>query len=301
MSSSTEENIQFEVVADPFDSPDAKTEVEHLSDSRWLELARINFNETPGSSFEEKIKQLHKLAQDQDFRLPRTDDRFFRKILRAGGGDVARAFEVLTNYLKFIKENGMYFAKAQPSLLADVYGQQINTMLEHRDKHGRRVYVYRPGRWNPDVNAFTDLFSSLFVLSEMVSEETKTQIAGITVVADASDFGLKQLRNFSVTDSRTMSSFIQDSFPLWFREIHIVNAPRLFHVAFAVVKTFMNDYIRNNVHFHSQVSTLHEFVDREGLPEELGGCQGKFDNSPCVHQADTMEQYFVHLKNITSQ
>lgn len=133
-------------------------------------------------------------------------------------------------------------------------------------------------------------------MAEMISEEAKSQIAGVTVVGDAKDFGFKQLRNFGAQDAKTLSAFFQTSFPLWFRSIHVINAPRLFLVAFGVVKPFMSEHVKKNIHFHSTLESLYEHVDKEVLPEEMGGNCGKFDNSVCVSQTKAMEQYFKDLK-----
>ena len=58
----------------------------------------------------------------------------------------------------------------------------------------------------------------------------RTQIAGVTTIADAKDFGFHQLRSFTLDNARSAASFVQDSFPLWFRDIHVINAPRLFFI-----------------------------------------------------------------------
>ena len=58
----------------------------------------------------------------------------------------------------------------------------------------------------------------------------RTQVAGLTVVADAKDFGFKQLRNMTIDGFHCGASIVQDSFPLWFRDIHIVNAARFFYL-----------------------------------------------------------------------
>ena len=58
----------------------------------------------------------------------------------------------------------------------------------------------------------------------------RTQVAGVTVVADAKDFGFKQLRNLTIDGLCCGASIVQDSFPLWFRDIHVVNAARFFYL-----------------------------------------------------------------------
>ena len=46
-------------------------------------------------------------------------------------------------------------------------------MLEHRDQHGRRVYIFRPGKWDPDKVSVYDVFCGGYAMSQMVSMETK--------------------------------------------------------------------------------------------------------------------------------
>ena len=41
------------------------------------------------------------------------------------------------------------------------------------------------GFWNPDQDDFSDVFCAGYMLSELVALETKTQIAGVTNIADA--------------------------------------------------------------------------------------------------------------------
>ena len=67
-------------------------------------------------------------------------------------------------------------------------------------------------------------------------------------------------------------------------------------VAFGIVKPFMAEYVQKNIHFHANYEELHEYVDKNVLPEEFGGTAGKFDNSTCLEQAKTMETYFKRLE-----
>ena len=42
--------------------------------------------------------------------------------------------------------------------------------------------------------SFADIFAAGFVLAEMISNEVKSQVAGVTLVADASGYGFKQAK-----------------------------------------------------------------------------------------------------------
>ena len=53
---------------------------------------------------------------------------------------------------------------------------------------------FRLGEWNPQELTTKDFFTAAFTLFELVAHEEKTQIAGVTVVADIAGFGLKHLK-----------------------------------------------------------------------------------------------------------
>jgi hypothetical protein len=44
-----------------------------------------------------------------------------------------------------------------------------------RDKHGRRIYIYRSGKWNPDHVNFEQGFAVGYKILELASLEPKTQ------------------------------------------------------------------------------------------------------------------------------
>ena len=50
------------------------------------------------------------------------------------------------------------------------------TFIINRDKHGRRVYIYRSGVWNPETVTFEQGFATGYKILEMVSLEPKTQV-----------------------------------------------------------------------------------------------------------------------------
>ena len=79
----------------------------------------------------------------------------------------------------------------------------------------------------------------------------------------------------------------------------MVNAPKMFMVAFGIVKPFMPEYVQKMINFHPDFDSLHSMVSKKNLPTELGGSAGDFDNAICVQQAKSMEEtYFKKLKDI---
>ena len=63
------------------------------------------------------------------------------------------------------------------------------------------------------------------------------------------------------------------------------------------MKPLFNERVRAIILFHDNLESLHTFVDKEILPEELSGTNGKFCNKESALAVTDMNEYFVHLKN----
>merc|ERR1712018_261892 len=101
------------------------------------------------------------------------------------------------------------------------------------------------------------------MLYEAAAREPMSQVCGCTVICDAANFGFKQLRQFSIED---IKAFMQDTFPLWFHQIHIINAPRVFQMLYAMAKPFLHQRTTDAIIFHSDYESLYGHVDKEILP-----------------------------------
>ena len=136
-------------------------------------------------------------------------NEFLLKFLRAGNHDIDFATKILTSYVELRRHHPKYYEHSTyPDVMQHVYRQKIHTILPHRDKFRRRVYLWRPGKWNPDEISFTDSYCAGYMLCEMIAAEPMTQVAGCTVVTDCSDFGLKQLKSLSMENIRTSAKFM---------------------------------------------------------------------------------------------
>ena len=62
-----------------------------------------------------------------------------------------------------------------------------------------------------------------------------------------------------------------------------------------MMRPLFNDRVKDSIIFHDKLESLHNFVDKEILPEELGGNSGTFSNSESVSAVCQMSDYFLHL------
>ena len=116
-----------------------------------------------------------------------------------------------------------------------------------RDKFGRRVFLFRAGVWDPCAVSLSDIFAANYICLELMAREPKTQIAGLVMVVDMSGLTFNHIMNVSSEYVKSVASVIQSTFPLRFREIHIVHESYLFDFAFALIKPFLSETIRGRV------------------------------------------------------
>ena len=67
-----------------------------------------------------------------------------------------------------------------------------------------------------------------------------------------------------------------------------------------MIKPFLSEQVRNSIHFHDSLETLHQHVPKDILPTELGGSSGSYDNSACAQATFNIEQHFAHVQNFVA-
>ena len=201
-----------------------------MADEIWKAAAKTKFGETDEnrqSRIDCFYKHLKALQQQKkinqniiqnipSFSLSINNDptkeynEFLLKFLRAGNHNLHYATQILSNYIQESITSARYSKNSTNiELMKLVYQERIHVMLQHRDKHGRRVYIWRPGQWNPDKVNICDCYCAGYMLCEMVAREPMSQVCGCTVITDAANFGFKQFRQFSITDIKAFSTFMQ--------------------------------------------------------------------------------------------
>jgi len=291
-------NNEMEVEKDPFGG---QQDDEKEIDARWLSMAKKLLKEIP-SERDEKVKKF-KTEIMEDTNIPEELKKIIRdrepgiyiRFLRAGAWDVEFAHQVVRSYTQLGSKYPNYCLRAIPSKLQHAYSFKLNMMSEKRDKFGRRVYILRMGRWDPDKLTIEDFFASSYLLFELVAREAKTQIAGVTMVSDLSGFGFKHVKCLGIEQVKLMAEVLSGSFPLWFNRLHVVNNPSVFNMVYSISKPFFNERVRDNIIFHgSDLKGLHEEVSPEILPADLGGI-GDFDNAASVAGVNELEPEMLEI------
>ncbi|XP_060565184.1 alpha-tocopherol transfer protein-like isoform X2 [Ruditapes philippinarum] len=226
----------------------------------------------------------------------RTDDAYLLRFLRAKKFDYDRAFNLIMKHfsMRADEKNKQLFDNLLPSTVKHVLDAGVTGVLPHRDKQGRRVMIFRPGKWDPSKYAIDDIFRANFISLTKLVEDDKTQITGIIMIVDLDDLGLNHAKNISPFYAKKISGLLQDSFPMRFKGIHYVNEPVIFDMIFAVIRPFMKQKILDRIHFHgTKYEELSEFIEPQYIPSEYRGSGPPFTNEEWTKTLLSSEDEFI--------
>ncbi len=86
-----------------------------------------------------------------------------------------------------------------------------------------------------------------------------------------------------------------------FRAFHVINVSYAVDVAYhSVVRPLLSSSLRDRIHFHGDLQSLHAHVDKQILPEELGGEDGPLSNEDGLEALISLRPYFGELANLST-
>ena len=290
--------MEHEACENALDLDNFQTGDEELSEA-WIGRAKTELTEDP-DKLEDELSDMRKFLDSKaEFGTVPRDAKFLLKFLRAKSHDMIKVEEMISRYCMARTKYRDNFQTCLPSLSVESFSHQIQTVLLHRDRAARRVFIFRVGMWDPAVVSKEEVFSANQLCLELMAREQKTQISGIIAVVDMAGLSWSHWMQMSMDYIQSMVAVVQNSFPIRFKEIHIINESPIFQVAFTLVKPFLTEKMKQRLRFHgTSLESLHSCVPASILPEELGGNMGQFSNQEVVTTLQCMEEFFVQLQNI---
>ncbi|KAL1458272.1 hypothetical protein WDU94_008434 [Cyamophila willieti] len=100
------------------------------------------------------------------------------------------------------------------------------------------------------------------------------------MVLDLGDFSLmQQIRLVNPRSAWIMINFLQDSFPMRLRELHIINTPFFFDALYACFSPFLKEKFRKRIKVHGKsLSSLFSCIDPKYIPQDWGGMGPNYNN-----------------------
>uniref|UniRef100_A0A2C9JGD4 CRAL-TRIO domain-containing protein n=1 Tax=Biomphalaria glabrata TaxID=6526 RepID=A0A2C9JGD4_BIOGL len=250
-----------------------------------LEKAKKELKEDPNTRIIE-VKNLRTRLEKVPGLQPRTDIKFLLPFLRARKFDQERAFQLVKNYYEVRKEQPDMFDDLKPSRVKHVIEAGIYEVLKGRDNQGCRVIVMRPGKWDPDRFPITDLpKASFLILSKIIMEDEETQVNGIHMINNLAGATMKQASHIGPSIAKKFLHLIQDVIPLRLKRFDYVNEPTFFDIVFAIFKQFQKEKFTKRIVLNGdKFDKLHESINPELLPTDLGGKQEPYANKEWVQE-----------------
>ncbi|XP_045169172.2 alpha-tocopherol transfer protein-like [Mercenaria mercenaria] len=243
-----------------------------LSDE-LVRVAKKELNEIPEKRAED-INTLRKRILKHPGLNICTDDAYLLKFLRASAFDQDAAYTLILKYfeMKADEKNKQLFTDLRSAAVKHVVERGVVGLLPHRDKQGRSVVVFRPGKWDTSQFGLADMFKTIFMLLIKLAEDEETQIRGCVVLYDMDAMGFGHLTHISPFYAKRSAMLFQDCVPVRFKYIHVVNEPAVFDYLFALGRPFMSQESIDKVLIHGhKLEELAEYFDLDYLPTEYGG------------------------------
>lgn len=235
----------------------------------------------------EDLQMLEKLRiliqNDQSLQLISTypiKDDLLICFLRARKFDLNRAFQSLKNYLNMASNYPELLTNLRESQLRAQFNKRLQVVYKGRDRSGRRLFIFRAGRWNPQETSLDDIFRCNVYCLQRLATYTDAQINGIVAIVDLGNIGLHQARQFTPGHAKKVANLLTHAFPIRFQSIHIVNQNWLVSLLMSVISPLLPTKMQQRIHYHGNCwSSLHEHFDASDLPEDYGGLRQQLDLS----------------------
>ncbi|XP_043836249.1 SEC14-like protein 2 isoform X2 [Dromiciops gliroides] len=240
---------------------------------------------------EEALDQFRKNVQDVLNDLPNPDDYFLLRWLRARSFDLQKSEAMLRNYMIFRKEKNLdNILSWQPSEVLQLYDVGG---LSGYDREGCPVWLDITGCLDikglllssskPELlKKRTQILVSLLRECDLQSEKLGKKIETFIMIIDLECLGLKHFWKPATEIYQEFFSILENNFPETVKHLIVVKAPKLFPVAYNLVKAFISEETRKKIVVlgANWKEDLQKFINPDQLPAEYGGTLKDPDGNP---------------------
>ncbi|KAK6192518.1 hypothetical protein SNE40_003970 [Patella caerulea] len=232
----------------------------------------------------------------KDVLKPHHDDYFLTRWLRARNYDLKKAETMLRNDFTWRAQNGV------DTILSDYKVPEVIEKyypggLCGRDKEGCPIWIDPFGdmdikgmlssaRKQDVIKSKVHLLERIYKLFEAESTEDQ-RVDGIVVIFDLEKMGLKHLWKPGVDLFNSILAIFEEHFPESLKKSFVINAPRIFPIAFNLVRPFLSEATVKKVHIlgSNYKEELLKHIDADQLPVYWGGTKTDPDgNIKCPSQ-----------------
>ncbi|XP_054248768.1 SEC14-like protein 2 isoform X1 [Indicator indicator] len=257
----------------------------------------------------ETLAQFRQKLQDVLPSLPDQDDYFLLRWLRARSFDLAKSEAMIRKYVEFRKHiDGDNILAWEPP---EVIRKYMAGGMCGYDREGSPIWYDIIGPLDAKGLLFSaskqDLLKNKYRDCEILRHECNKQtqklgkkIETVTMVYDCEGLGLKHLWKPAVDIYGELLTMFEDNFPEGLKRLFIVKAPKIFPVAYNLVKHLLSEETRKKVAVlgSNWKEELQKYIDPSQIPVEYGGTMTDPDGNPkCPSKinygGEIPKQYYV--------
>ncbi|XP_037673112.1 SEC14-like protein 4 isoform X1 [Choloepus didactylus] len=243
------------------------------------------------SQQQEALARFRENLQDLMPTLPKADDYFLLRWLRARDFDLQKSEDMFRKHVEFRKQQDLdNILTWQPSEVIQLYD---SGGLCGYDYDGCPVWFDIIGTLDPKglllsaskqelIRKRVRACELLVRECELQSQKLGRKIETVLMVFDMEGLSLKHLWKPAVEVYQQFFAILEANYPETLKSLIVVRAPRLFPVAFNLVKSFMSEETRRKVVILgvNWKQELPQFISPDQLPVEFGGTMTDPDGNP---------------------
>ncbi|XP_067084342.1 SEC14-like lipid binding 8 isoform X1 [Osmerus mordax] len=258
----------------------------------------------------EALEQFRERIQDILPQLPAQHDHFLLRWLRARNFNIQKAEAMLRKHVDFRKQVAAdtITTEWQPPEVIEKY---LSGGMCGYDREGSPIWYDVIGPMDPK-GLFLSASKQDFIKSkirdceklqkecDLQSERLGRNVESITMIYDVEGLGLKHLWKPAIETYGEILSMFEANYPEGLKRLFVIKAPKLFPVAYNLVKHFLSEITRNKIVIlgANWQEVLLKHIDAEELPAVYGGKLTDPDGDPScrtlLHLAGTVPtSYYV--------
>ncbi|XP_059531917.1 SEC14-like protein 4 isoform X1 [Myotis daubentonii] len=259
---------------------------------------------------QEALARFQDNLQDLLPTMPKADDHFLLRWLRAQNFDLKKSEDMLRKHLEFRKQQDLdNILTWQPS---EVIQRYDSGGLCGYDYEGCPVWFDIIGSLDPKglllsaskqelIRKRIKVCERLLQECELQSQKLGRKIETVLMVFDLEGLGLQHLWKPAVEVYQQFFAIMEANYPETVKNLIIVRAPKLFPVAFNLVKSFITEETRRKIVIlgGNWKQELPKFISPDQLPVEFGGTLTDPDGNPkCLtkinYGGQVPRSYYLH-------
>ncbi|XP_067134182.1 alpha-tocopherol transfer protein-like isoform X2 [Centruroides vittatus] len=241
---------------------------------------------------ENALKTFKKIIKDQGIKCC-MDDIFLLGFLRARKYEMGRSLQLLKNYYEIRLQYPQYFKDHLPSKVEHVLSLNTMQFLPKPDQKGRYVFIFQYANWDTSIANSYDVFRCCMLFFDFQLNFHRTQENRIVAIANGEGISLSHFLQATPSFLNSMTKvMLKDAYQARLIEIHFVNLNIIIKAFLSIFIPLLPSKLRDRLHLHSDMSTLHEFVSPDCLPLEYGGNLPSFDPTEANNMLKANEDFF---------